>query len=106
MSIRRALRSFTTRRAAFEFEPFERDQFVKIASQEIPLEVHEMGTFGPSIIPFNEALLADLACPISGQALKYDRERNILISESAKIAFPINKAGMPIFLKKWAIPMC
>ena len=71
----------------------------------VPLEAQEIGSFGPSIIPFDEKLLEILACPISGEPLKFDRGRNLLVSEATGYAFPINKAGMPIFLKKWAIKL-
>lgn len=70
---------------------------------EMPLEVHPIGTTGPSLIPFNRELLEVLACPISGDQLIFDEERNVLVSERIGVSFPINKAGMPVFLKKWAI---
>lgn len=96
------------RRVAFEFEPLNYDESVSVKlesgeSIEIPLEAHPIGSHGPSLIPFDESLLDVLACPITGKALVYDKERNLLISEEAKVGFPINKAGIPIFLKKWAI---
>ena len=96
------------RKLLFEFEPPQYEESVTIKGKEdieIPLEVHPIGSYGPSLIPFNEALLEDLACPISGEPLKFDRKRNLLISEAIKYAFPINKAGMPLFLKRWAIPL-
>lgn len=98
----------SSRRKIFGFEPVECDESVKIINDkneavEIPLEAHSIGTFGPSIIPFNRELLDVLACPISGDALVFDEKNNVLISERVGVAFPINKAGMPIFLKKWAI---
>ncbi len=101
------------RRAVFDFEPLGFEKFDKSVTLkntkdepiEFLLEAHPIGSGGSaSLVPFNEALLEDLACPITGAALKYDSERNLLVSEAAKLAFPINKAGMPIFLKKWAIP--
>lgn len=104
------LRRFTSRRRAFGFEKlFNYDDTVTVQSPkgpvEIPLEAHPIGTHGPSTIPFDESLLEILACPISRQPLKFDRERNVLVSEATGYAFPINKTGMPIFLKKWAIPI-
>ena len=102
-------RLFSSRRAAFQFDKLNYDKTVDLPGPnglvEVPLEAHEIGTYGPSLIPFNEKLLEVLACPISGEPLKFDRDRNLLISEATGYAFPINKAGMPIFLKKWAIKL-
>lgn len=42
-------------------------------------------------------LLEILVCPISKGPLIYDRERQELISESARLAYPI-KQGIPIML--------
>lgn len=107
---RARIRSLSMRKL-FEFDKLEYEKSVTIKNLknepvEIPLEAHQIGSHGPSLIPFNEALLKDLACPISGGPLKFDSERNLLISEAAQVAFPINKAGMPLFLKKWTIPLC
>lgn len=98
----------TSRRKVFGFGPLNYDKSVTLTDSqncqiEIPLEAHPIGSHGPSLIPFNRDLLDVLACPISGDSLKYDEERNVLVSERIGVAFPINKAGMPIFLKKWAI---
>lgn len=102
-------RVYSMRRKAFGFEKSNYDETVELPSPSgpvtIPLEAQEIGSFCPSIIPFNEALLDILACPISGEELKFDRDRNILVSEATGYAFPINKAGIPIFLKKWAIKL-
>lgn len=105
---RRLFSGISKRRELFQFEPLEYDTKVNVHSDamgtvEIPLESHPMGMHGPSLIPFDETLLEALACPISGCELKFDRERNVLVSEEAGVAFPINSAGMPLFLKKWAI---
>lgn len=101
-------RKFSKRREVFCFTSPNHETEVEIKNQhgeniKIPLEAHEMGTYGPSLIPFNEKLLEDLACPISGCDLEFDSQRNVLISREAQVAFPINKAGMPIFLKRWAL---
>ena len=106
--MRRPFSSLSKRRALFQFEALEYDDKVAVHSDsmgtvEIPLESHPIGTYSPSRIPFDEKLLEVLACPISGCELKFDRKRNILVSEAAGVAFPINNAGMPLFLKKWAI---
>jgi uncharacterized protein len=42
-------------------------------------------------------LLDLLVCPLTKGVLKYDREKNELISNSAKLAFPI-RDGIPILL--------
>lgn len=42
-------------------------------------------------------LLEILVCPISKGPLVYDREKQELISESARLAYPI-KQGIPIML--------
>lgn len=102
-------RLFSSRRKAFGFEKLNYEETVELPSPSgpvtVPLEAQEIGSSGPSLIPFDETLLEILACPISGEPLKFDRDRNLLISEATGYAFPINKAGMPIFLKKWAIKL-
>lgn len=42
-------------------------------------------------------LLEVLVCPVTKAPLRYDRERQELISERAKLAFPIRN-GVPIML--------
>ena len=42
-------------------------------------------------------LLEILICPLSRQSLKYDRERHELVSEKARLAYPI-RDGIPIML--------
>lgn len=42
-------------------------------------------------------LLEILACPLTKTPLRYDAERNELISDKAKLAFPIRE-GIPIML--------
>ena len=42
-------------------------------------------------------LLELLVCPLSKQALTYDRERQELVSKAAGLAFPI-RDGIPIML--------
>ncbi|MDD3444735.1 MAG: Trm112 family protein [Zavarzinia sp.] len=42
-------------------------------------------------------LLEILICPASRQPLRYDRERNELVSEAARLAYPI-RDGVPIML--------
>ena len=98
------------RRQLFNLEEWHYDGSINLPAEDhssesiiVPLETHSIGTYGPSLIPFNEGLLKVLACPISGGPLMYDKAKNLLVSETAGVAFPINKAGFPIFLKKWAI---
>lgn len=42
-------------------------------------------------------LLEILVCPVTKTTLRYDRERQELISEKARLAFPIRE-GIPIML--------
>jgi uncharacterized protein YbaR (Trm112 family) len=46
-------------------------------------------------------LLEILVCPITKGPLRYDRERQELVSRSAKLAFPI-RDGIPILLESEA----
>jgi len=48
-------------------------------------------------ISVDPRLLEVLVCPVTRGRLTYDRERNELISASAKLAFPIRE-GVPIML--------
>jgi len=42
-------------------------------------------------------LLEILVCPLTKAALRYDREKQELVSEKARLAFPI-RDGIPIML--------
>jgi uncharacterized protein YbaR (Trm112 family) len=46
-------------------------------------------------------LLEILVCPVTKTALHYDREKQELISEKARLAFPI-RDGIPIMLTEEA----
>ena len=46
---------------------------------------------------FNTNLTRLLVCPISGGALRYDKNEKCLISEVAKIKFPV-RDGIPILI--------
>ena len=46
-------------------------------------------------------LLAMLVCPVTREALRYDRERNELVSEKAGLAYPV-RDGIPIMLPEEA----
>lgn len=48
-------------------------------------------------------LLAILVCPVTRGPLRHDRERHILISETAGLAYPI-RDGVPVMLVEEAIP--
>jgi hypothetical protein len=45
----------------------------------------------------NEALLNILVCPATRAPLRYDREREELVSEAAGLAYPIRN-GVPVML--------
>lgn len=49
-------------------------------------------------------LLEILVCPLTKTTLKYDRERGELISEAARLAYPI-RDGVPIMLPEEARPL-
>ncbi|MFW5681061.1 MAG: Trm112 family protein [Pseudomonadota bacterium] len=51
-------------------------------------------TEAPAIDP---KLLDILVCPLTKQTLRYDRERQELVSEAAGLAYPI-RDGIPIML--------
>jgi len=47
---------------------------------------------------FDRHMLEALVCPLTKGSLRYDAERQELISDKAKLAFPI-KEGIPIMLE-------
>ena len=49
------------------------------------------------MVDVDPKLLEILVCPLTKTSLRYDREAQELISEAAKLAFPI-RDGMPIML--------
>jgi uncharacterized protein len=49
-------------------------------------------------------LLEILVCPLTKTTLRYDRERNELVSLAAHLAFPI-RDGIPIMLPEEARPI-
>ena len=49
-------------------------------------------------------LLEILVCPVTKQSLEYDRDKQELISRSAKLAYPI-RDGIPIMLPEEARPL-
>lgn len=46
---------------------------------------------------FDRRMLEALVCPLTQTSLRYDAERQELISQAAKLAFPIRE-GIPIML--------
>lgn len=48
-------------------------------------------------MPVDPKLLELLVCPLTKSTLRYDRERNELVSENAALAYPI-RDGIPIML--------
>lgn len=49
-------------------------------------------------------LLELLVCPVTKGSLRYDQERQELISQSARLAYPV-RDGMPILLENEARPL-
>ena len=52
----------------------------------------------------DEALLEMLVCPVTRTPLRYDAEAHELVSEAAKLAYPI-RGGIPIMLPEEARPL-
>lgn len=52
---------------------------------------------GKSSAPVDPKLLEILVCPLTKAPLTYDRARNELVSERARLAYPI-RDGIPIML--------
>ena len=50
-----------------------------------------------TVVQFDRRMLEALICPRSQQTLKYDAERQELISTSAGLAYPIRN-GIPVML--------
>lgn len=46
---------------------------------------------------FDRRMLEALVCPVTQTVLRYDAERQALISQAAQLAFPI-RSGIPIML--------
>ena len=53
---------------------------------------------------FDPKLLEILVCPMTKGPLRYDREARELVSEKAKLAYPI-RDGIPIMLVEEARPL-
>lgn len=50
------------------------------------------------------ALLELLVCPVTKGPLSYDREKQELVSKSARLAYPI-RDGIPVLLENEARPL-
>lgn len=56
------------------------------------------------IAAMDPKLLELLVCPVTKGPLRYDRERQELVSRSARLAYPV-RDGMPIMLEGEARPL-
>ena len=63
-----------------------------------------MSTSNNKNIPVNKDLMRLLVCPITGGNLYYDQKNNLVISESAKLSFPV-RDGIPILVRSEARPI-
>ena len=52
----------------------------------------------------NKKLLDVLACPVTKGRLIYDKDKQELISKSARLAYPV-KNGLPVMLEEEARPL-
>ena len=52
----------------------------------------------------NEGLLPLLVCPVTRTALRWDAERQELVSEAAGVAYPV-RDGVPVLLIEEARPL-
>lgn len=52
----------------------------------------------------DKALLEMLVCPVTRTSLRYDSEAHELVSEAARLAYPI-RDGIPIMLPEEARPL-
>lgn len=53
---------------------------------------------------FDRRMLEALVCPLTQGPLRYDAERQELISDRAQLAFPI-RSGIPIMIEDEARPL-
>lgn len=58
----------------------------------------------PAPMEVDPKLLEILVCPLTKGPLRYDRERQELVSDKAKLAYPI-RDGIPIMLIDEAKPL-
>lgn len=55
----------------------------------------------PPASPMDSRLLELLVCPVTKGPLSYDRERQELVSHSARLAYPV-RDGIPVLLENEA----
>jgi uncharacterized protein YbaR (Trm112 family) len=51
-----------------------------------------------------DALATLLACPVTRTRLRWEQETNRLVSDEAKLAYPIRE-GVPVLLAEEAVPV-
>ncbi len=56
------------------------------------------------VVAVDPRLLSLLVCPITREALIYDRDRNELVSRKAGLAYPI-RDGIPVMIPEDARPL-
>lgn len=61
-------------------------------------------SFSQSDNQVDPRLLEVLVCPLTKVPLRYDREKQELISDQAKLAYPI-RSGIPVMLVEEARPL-
>jgi uncharacterized protein len=68
---------------------------ITIPLQERPSMDPASSETGAAVDP---RLLEILVCPLTKTPLRYDRERRELISDAARLAYPIRSDGVPVML--------
>ena len=58
----------------------------------------------PRSTSFDESLLEKLVCPMTRTRLRYDAERQELVSDEAGLAYPV-RDGTPVLLAEEARPL-
>ena len=78
--------------------------WTRFCSTDAPL-YRPTADHGPVIIgAMDTKLLELLVCPVTKGPLNFDRERQELLSRSARLAYPVRK-GIPILLENEARPL-
>lgn len=54
--------------------------------------------------PVDPWLLEKLVCPLTRTPLRWDAERQALVSDAAGLAFPV-RDGVPVLLAREAVPL-
>ena len=52
----------------------------------------------------NNDLMRLIVCPVTGGHIYYDQKKNLVISKSAKLCFPVRN-GIPILIRAEAKPL-